>query len=82
MEKQHADRPLSEVETQAFGSIEQLKRSERGAAALSALSDLLWEEATWSLDAQNKLALTWLLAHALRSPDVRAMVQNHGRRNV
>ena len=80
MEKQHADRALSDLETQASGWIDQLKRSERGTAALQAVSDLLWKECTWSLDSGNKMAVTWLIGTALSTPAVRQMVQWHGKR--
>jgi len=55
--------------------IHQLQNSERGQDALSALTKLIWTQSTWSLDQQNQIALTHLLAYSLADPYIRGMVQ-------
>lgn len=59
----------------AEACIEQLRGSERGAAALVALSTLLWDNSTWSLDARNQSAMHELLELSLQHPGVRDLVQ-------
>jgi hypothetical protein len=54
--------------------IEQLKKSERGAAALRALAELLRNDGTWSLDAWNQEALSSLLAMSIVTPSIRELV--------
>lgn len=72
--------PTAEHVSAAQESIDRLRRSERGARALGALAQLLWDEGTWSLDDGNQRALADLLKRALDCPDVREMVQVAGRR--
>lgn len=64
----------------ATDHIAQLYGSERGAAALSALSRLLWHDSTWSLDDANQLALSELLQLSLGNPAVRDLVQTEAPR--
>ena len=55
--------------------IHQLQNSDRGQAALRCLTKLLSHESTRSLDQQNQMALTHLLAYSLAQPYIRDMVQ-------
>jgi hypothetical protein len=58
--------------------LERLSQSERGQGAILALSKLLWNHSTWSLDAQNQQRLVCVLALSLREPSVRERVQQEG----
>lgn len=72
------DVPLPEIgitRAVALGDVQHLLRTERGTAALQALAKLLWCNGTWSLDDENKAALTRLLRYALEHPEVRELVQ-------
>jgi hypothetical protein len=54
--------------------VAQLMKSDRGQVALRALSELLKNEGTWSLDAWNQEALASLLAMSIVTPRIRELV--------